>query len=317
MTNQDVVERAIIGIEWEPQFTLPYYSGYQVLFENDFVISSNKPDFLTIREELGGNSSKQDPFYCPKKVIIRINNEQFKKFINKISKEISRMLCLDDKKQTKKFFTEKLTELTGIDGTNMEFRTIASSFKQLPNSIAIADSLLFLFIEKINKYIPGGVGVFLPKTTGFEVPEYIGLNGIPQRPTQLHFIPTKHVNITFSDMPMQDKYWRYGDLVKAQFFKTRISLKSRKLGYPRRLHITVPYNFTDYGDLIKVSFPMYQKIYDGCQFGPGLDPNVDVTDQYNIIIKYLDDWAKNNPMNSPILLKYIKKSKLVNLRSLI
>lgn len=316
MNNQENLDKSLIGIEWEPQFTLPNYSGYQVLFENNFVLSNDNKQLVTnIRKQVDGVkvsiSAKHEPFYSPKRVIIQINEEQFKNFINKISKEISKLLCLDDKKDTKKLFTDELIGLVGIDGTNMEFRTIASSLKQLPNSIAISDSLLFLFIEKLNKYVSGGVGVFLPKTTSFEIPKYV-INNEPSLQTQLHFIPTKHVNITFKDMPIHENYWSYDEpLLYAKFFGTKIGLKSRKIGYPKRLHITVPYNFTDYENLIKAAYPIYQKLYGASK------SNADVTDHYNDIIKYLDSWAKNNPMNSPILLKYVKQKRLVTCRSLL
>jgi hypothetical protein len=314
MNNQEILDNALIGIEWEPQFALPNYSGYQICFENNFFNGT----FITIKRQVDSKgvpllASKHDPFYSPKRVTVVVSVVQFGKFIDKISKEISKPLCLNDKKDTKKSLTKELTKLMGIDGTNFEIRTIPSSFKQLTNNIAIADSLLFLFIEKLNRCISGGVGVFLPKTTIFEASTLETLLYSTPRIS----IPTKHINITFNDMPIHDNYWSYGRLLDAKFFITKISLKQRKLSSPKRLHITVPYNFTDYGNLIKVAYPMYQKMYDGCPSRAPKYTNVDITEQYNDIIKYLDDWAQNNPMNSPILLKYIKKKRLVNLRSLI
>jgi hypothetical protein len=338
MTRQEILDKAFIGIEWEPQFTLPLYAGHQILFERGLAYDKYpKPsplDFLTgiqpIKKKNKKNQfiqisnisdTKSGPsntyFSHPNQILIRVSTSELEKFMEKRSREISKIMRLDDKKDQKGLFTDQLLNVLGIDGSNIEVRTIASSFKRLEDSIVITDCFLRLFLEKLNEHVKGGVGVFLPKTTKFELPQEVESGGKNGGKPELIFTPTKHVNITFVGMPVEDQYWLHKNPPDVKSFGTKLGFKSRK-SERKRLHITVPYNFTDYADLIILAHPLLSAIFnhkpDSC-----LTPSdfIDVSEYYNKIMTYLNTWAKNNPQDKPILLKYVKNNKVYNQRRLI
>lgn len=338
MTKQEILEKAIIGIEWEPQFTLPLYSGHQILFErglsygedlstptvktNKIIKKRKKKNpflYLTKINEKKLTPTPSDHFYHHNKIMISLSNDELVKFMETQSREVSKIMSLDDKKDTKGEFTTQLLNVLGIDGSNIEVRTIASSFKRLEDSIVITDCFLRLFMEKLNDHVKGGVGVFLPKTTKFESPQPASHFGGKSGKPELVFTPTKHVNITFVGMPIQDQYWLHKNAPEVKYFCTKIGFKSRKSDQSRRLHITVPYNFNDYADLISLAHPLISSVFNHSGENFSLHPPkfIDVSDYFNEVINYLNTWAKNNPQKDPILLKYVKNNKVYNQRRLI
>lgn len=234
-------------------------------------------------------------------------------------KEVSQQLQLNNTSLPKKFFTDQLTDLISVDGSNIEFRTMPSSVKQLTNSIIISDALLRLFMEKLAGCIPGGIGVFLPKTTRSENTSYSApdLFGIINTEKYLEFSPTKHVNISFPDTSIYDPYFICKSKLKVRNFLTKVKFKTRQPFSPKRMHITVPYNFTDYVGLVAVAYPMYERVSTCPHTVIHGQPVTDVVDQFNMVVEYLDDWARNNPMPTPILLKYVRHEKIVNLKGLL
>lgn len=343
MTRQDILDKAVIGIEWEPQFTFLAHPGYQAVFEN-VITTGGARKFLSVKvvsdkKKRGIMDPEYAQFYSSQRLYLMINNAGFTKFITKIGKEIFSVINAGEKKPDKKEFLSKLLYSLGLDGNNIEVRTMASGLKQLPDSIKIADYFLGLLVKKLNKYLPGGVASFLPKTTCFSImsrkpsvnPDgsYSPQAQADDRTTKYInvFIPTKHVNITFKNMLIYGRHWSHKQQEDLIHFRPKISFKDRVTDHSTRLHITVPYNFTDYSGLVDVGYYLYKKVYEhentlGRELNlSGSDRwtphDIDVTPQCNKIVKFLDEWAKQNPMEKPILLKYMKNKKLVTSRGLI
>ena len=67
-----------------------------------------------------------------------------------------------------------------------------------------------------------------------------------------------------------------------------------------RIHVTVPYNFTDYTDLTKQVRLLWLA-----------KDKKTLTCAYQGIMLYLNEWAKNNQQANPLLLCYTKGSELI------
>ncbi len=326
MKKKSLLERVYIGLEWEPQFTLLSHAEHQVFFEYEFTMNGEKEPFVIVKKSgkkrvperplLTGNSKNNDN---PDHVTVAVNDVKFKTFMKTVAKAVSKQLSLSTKTLPKKFFTEKLMNLVGVDGSNIEFRTIPSSIQQLPNSILISDSLLRLFMEKLVECVPGGIGVFLPKTNRFDSTAHaLNTDGeVVVAHTSWEYSPTKHVNLSFPDLPIYDRYYTCKFLTTAENFRTKVQFKTRQANKPKRMHITVPYNFTDYEALVRVAYPLYEAVHKCPELPPSGNTVMDISEQNTQIAKFLDNWTKNNQMTAPMLLKYVKQTKVVNLKGLL
>lgn len=61
MTKKTLLERALIGIEWEPQLTLLHHAQHQVLFEFDYVQHSSDHPFAIVKKVPRSNTKHPHP----------------------------------------------------------------------------------------------------------------------------------------------------------------------------------------------------------------------------------------------------------------
>lgn len=142
-----------------------------------------------------------------------------------------------------------------IDMQNLEFRTKKTRLPTLRAEIKRVEELeLAPLILDLARELDTAIGVFLPMVVG-------------------ETAPSKHVSISLHD------------LFGSNPFSTRITLKASRTGWRKRVHITVPYNFTAYRELIEI---ILENKEEGKAF----------------VAEWLSRWADKNPMEEPLFVGY-------------
>lgn len=277
-------DKVLIGIEWEPQITLLEFPNLPVNFRASLIESN-----IGIFDE-------------GKNILVSIKDGLFRNYHTGDFTDNHCFLSTDQVKQ------------------NIELRTFPTAFHQLEDQILLCNKYLKHFILKLRQRTNNGIGVFLPKAI---LAESDGIGFMDDRDVY-HFLeystPSKHVNISFrgdnklsmvtnsmlrnlDELPNRLNKSKEYKSIRAfrTFIKTRISTAD----YGERLHITVPYNFTEYKKLI----PFAKKLW-----------NSDEQDwflNYINLAQFLDNWYKTNEPEGPKLISYIKKDKYVTTGGLI
>lgn len=124
---------------------------------------------------------------------------------------------------------------TSIDQTNFEVITKPVTVEKLPLEIIKADRYLKEFCLNISKVV-GRIGVFLPNW-GYGT-------------------PSKHINISdklpIKFIPDSDvDFYKEVRGLHTKGFHSKIEFKGECRNHKERVHLTVPYNFTDYNRLLE------------------------------------------------------------------
>jgi hypothetical protein len=237
----------LIGIEWEPQFTLLRYPNHSVYFK---VTKKRKP-FIHLEYTSPEIYKLEQTF---KRVFVELPLSYNVKLSNFVA--------------LKNWHIKNPYRYVSIDNINFEVITKPVTLDKLPNEMVKADQHLKKFCLKIEKLV-GPLGVFLPT---WEL-------GFSQ--------PSKHVNISSKkEMEFIDiggKFLRETLKIAHNGFSSTINFKGECRIHQRRLHITVPYNFTDYKGLMELTSL----------------PKISKAD----LIFYLYEWSLKHPM------PYMKSTK--------
>jgi hypothetical protein len=207
-------DNVLIGIEWEPQFTLLKWPTYPVYIKNTKKrIGSVIPQYFNADGYISKSSYQRVSVEVPASYgVWRSTNAAYNNW---------------NRKNPYRYMS--------IDGTNFEIITKPVKIEKLSSEIKKADKHLKEFCGKLFK-LTGPLGVFLPNWEfGYGV-------------------PSKHVNISLDDMlllPKSDnKFLKSLIGFKDRGFVSKIDLKGECHTHQSRVHITVPYNFDDYDGLL-------------------------------------------------------------------
>ena len=200
----------LIGIEWEPQFTLLDYPNHTVYFK----ITKRRKSFIYTQHDTP-NTDRVTIEVPPSYNTWRSTNVSS----NNMNKN-------------------NRYKYTSIDQTNFEVITKPVPIEKLTSEIIKADKHLKEFCINLSK-LSGRLGVFLPNWQ--------------------YGSPSKHINIsdkqgiefiTNSDV---DFYSEVRNL-NTKGFHSKIEMKGECRSHKERVHLTVPYNFTDYNRLLEIFY---------------------------------------------------------------
>lgn len=181
-----------------------------------------------------------------------------------------------DESQLRKITSDRVYIDDGV--ANLEVATKPVEIQDLAEEIEKCAKSLQKVSEYIATVTQSQVGVFLPVSTS----HLLDLHVIPL------LKPAKHINI---DIPLESLH-SLPDEERAFF--------ARKAGvYGRRLHVPVPYNFTEYADLLEEVRKVYREMKSELA-----------------IVEYVSDFVEAYSMKKPILLGYVRHEKYVRIRSL-
>lgn len=282
------MNNALIGIEWEPQFTLLEYPNRPV----DFIpLWSSDHQINSIKISPNG-----------KQISVLIREAVFKGYL------------------FKKYTYEHSYISTDPVKRNLEVRTYPVPVEDLPNQIQKCNRLLHKFILKMKQYTSDGIGVFLPKAI-LEVSDVISFYDEEDHRYKFvtHHIPSKHVSISFSDAynysnkgikldglnDLSQQLFHLKEYNELNSFRSFIKSRFSTIDYNRRIHITVPYNFTDYQGILPVAKQLWES-----------NKNTWLKN-YLAMAKYIDNWAKNNEQKKPLLVGCVKVNKYIKAGGLI
>jgi hypothetical protein len=278
----------LIGIEWEPQFTLLEHPNLPV----DFRVTFNQlpPIDYPIRIAATNNKVK---VYLKESVFL---DYQYGKF------PYSYYIDTDQVKN------------------NLEARTRPVALSDLQTEIQNCNDFLHKFILKLKQHTNNGIGVFLPKAIADESTGIIYLDkDNSYKFLELH-TPSKHVSISFKDKIGYNEFWCGGppgndknsalsgskEYDQLKSFTSYIQPKPSDCSdNSNRIHITVPYNFTAYQELI----PFTKQLW--------TSNNNNWLERYIALAQYIDNWAKNNKQEKPLVVGYIKSDRYVKIGGLI
>jgi hypothetical protein len=282
------MKNALIGIEWEPQVTLLEYPNLPVDFRSGYaeailipfikIITGRKAIQILIREIVFTNYA-----------LIKLPKPHF-------------FLSTDNVKH------------------NVEVRTYPVPLSHLQGQISLCNNYLGTFINQLKPYTSKGIGVFLPKASlnDFSGISYMDINDRYQF-LDCH-TPSKHVSISFTDemghgttccrrlsdveglARLLSTSKEYEEL---KHFRSFIKVRMSTIDYNSRVHMMVPYNFTDYKKLIPLTRKLWQS---------------DVStwlSNYIALARFINDWYKNNEPSGPKLIGYIKKGEYINVGGLV
>ncbi len=259
----------LIGIEWEPQFTLLRYPNHSVYFK-----TSLRRRASVIAEYGGVGIYAQDD--SQKRVTVDLAATYDIWTASKVAEYNARH--------------KSPYRYTSTDGKNFEVITKPVPLDKLGSEIISAEKHLKNFCEKVVD-LTGPLGVFLPMWD----------SGFGQ--------PSKHVNIsneaglsiTRGTGKILSK--KLSELSSKGFF-SNINLKGDCTKHRNRLHVTVPYNFTDYDKLLKL-----------CE-GKSVTEAKLITFLYEWSVKHPMEFM-NNSKKRGIFLGFVSKKKYNRLHSLI
>lgn len=147
-----------------------------------------------------------------------------------------------------------------VDLSNLEYRTRPVPLRYLFEEIErIEEHNLIPLIQYLAENLHVSIGVFLPASYG-----------------TADDTPGKHVNFSLSD-------------IQSNPFRSALHLKGSKV--KRRVHVTVPYNFTAYEELAIVTRKHTKKY-----------PSFAIS-------TWVNKWATAHPMKKPILVGYTRTGK--------
>lgn len=293
MSNTIDLSREIIGVEWEVQLSLPEFPHTTVL--------------VAYGDEKHG-------FDLSKKFQILDYHPGYQNQ-NGLIKGLAWVFC----NYLYMMNTFEGSLIVDIPVNNLEIRSRPTTLDLFANECLKQEMNLASFLRELNLNTSSGIGVLLPKSkysylvtqdSEFLNSMYGFLN--PLSSTR----PSKHVNISFSerlgilgDLDQNELY--YSAWVNKSYslnsFKTYILLKTHDVKFRvARLHITVPYNFVDYKDLVVYA----KKIWLANNFK-------DLVLAYTALMDYLNDWSEEYVQLEPILVCYIKNSRVVTVSGLV
>lgn len=272
------MREVLVGIEWEPQFTLLEFPNLPVEFRSTCE-SPYKP-FLKIDKN---------------KKIITV-------YVSKY---------LFDKYTSGRWPTEHFFVSTDEVKHNLEVRTYPTSPEKLSEQINFCNDYLGKFMTILGGHTKSGAGVFLP-ITGLHNEEDIGfMDELDQYRFIRHHTPSKHFSISFNKVSEPPTIINWSDSLALELSKSKeyASLSNFKSfimckpaysvdkAYGLRIHINIPYNFTQYEKLI----PLAGKLW--------TSTNSNWLGSYLSLARYIDDWYKKNKQSEPIFVGYAKKDK--------
>lgn len=282
---------ALIGIEWEPQLTLLDFPNQE--------ISVIRKLNLDMRGYLKTS-----------KILSSVGNSNLMVYNLQLSgcSHSSIFISIDDSYTPSYYDGCSLPRYLGVDDSmnNTEIRTRPVKLELLKDHSDFCTEYLGHFVEDLS-LLTKGVGVFLP----VKVDE----KGLPQ----MHSSPNKHINISFPEPPgyllrfKENNYnlWHWFseqamllEYFKLKNFRTHTTSKPSDIDTGQcRLHIMVPYNFTDYNKLVEKAYKVWGANRDYSLKGSMID-----------LAKYLDFWYSMNVQNGPVLVCHTngKKVKIVN-----
>lgn len=206
----------LIGIEWEPQFTLLNYPNHSVYFKN----TTRRKSSIIVENNAGG-------IYANETSNLRVVVDLASTFDVWQATRVAANNA--DKSSAYKY--------TSTDGKNLELITRPVTPDKLQSEIEKVETKLRVLCEQLVG-TTGPLGVFLPAWDP----------GFGQ--------PSKHINISSKEGivlrkgQMKSLSTKIAELNATGFFSS-ICLKSECRKHRQRIHVTVPYNFTDYNRLLK------------------------------------------------------------------
>lgn len=282
-----MLEDALVGIEWEPQLTLLDHPNLIVSIVYKSILDywdyspysqvlsvKGYSDILVMRCKLHDNPKES--------VFIAIDPEYIPSYYGK----------------------GKYPYLT-IDGpmSNIEIGTSPVKLDMLNDQIEFCTNYLTHFVEDLALYSKGAAA-FLP---------------VSETKTGRSSNPNKHVNLSFPNkigfIGEFNEYikglwkWCYSGLSSMGYyqldsFRTNITTKKSTINKDgMRLHIMVPYNFTDYHTLARHAYKIWTEKRED-----------NLRELLIGLFCYLDHWYLMNEQKDPILICHAKdkKSKIVN-----
>jgi hypothetical protein len=327
------IDDLVIGIEYEPQFTFLRYPNHRVDFvENDHVVSKSADRFVADFVMEPRSILPIVIIAVNTKVIIAVNTNYYPRYIQ-----------LDGK-------VRKLFRNISVDRTNLEIKTNPTCLRNLRFEIEAADLCLQDYTVMLKQNV-GSTGIFFPRSrlcleemvvVPIESSNYMYRFSLDKRRIALDskpvlikpfiktsyrkfelgkFTPSKHVNISFERYRNRRiKAWTGVNNTSYR----GILFKNITGSIHGRLHLTVPYNFTDYEGLANVVVDcanngLFDNVHHSeCHSQKNyefLDPNfnfnlekvneVSMFTSYEVISAFLAEWWNNNPMLAPIHLGFV------------
>lgn len=268
----------LIGIEWEPQFTLLKYPNYMVYFR------TTKKRKSSVSRNPNNSSSSINLGY------MGISNGDGRTKIIYVNIAPSYDIWNATKVASHNMTKSSPYRYLSIDNINFEVITKPVRIGRLQKEIGKAGKKIEEFCLLIYDLI-GDAGIFLPNwEKGFNK-------------------PSKHINISAPNpfiliYESDEKFLKYVRSSKDKGFGSKVEIKGECYKHSNRVHLTVPYNFTDYEELLGLFNKQHINI--------------------STIQFYLYKWSLDNPMprikgtkKKGIFLGYTSKNKYNTVSSLI